>query len=204
MIFAKELMSYARKCNKPYAVLAYSTYIAGSIGYTSVKNFWSLVSDFMSPDATLRSTTAYRDLTEFLSRSPLQKIYSFDKLASGYGIQVNNMLCDRAKLDKKSQLEKDHGEFGNKLFEHIYNSSIEEECSLLNKITNADITEQQADSLRAKHITITLGGEQLYEHCMEIKDDSMASAQYYCSNMAGQVLDRITISENKLIVIEHL
>ena len=66
-----------------------------------------------------------------------------------YEMRANNMLCEKVKSAKKAQLEEKLGKFGKKLFNHIYNPIIKEQCSLANKVITGVLTVQEAEHLLA-------------------------------------------------------
>ena len=141
-------------------------------------------------DAVLRSTIAYKDFRQKLSELPLQQIFNFAMLAKGYELQISNIALVAEKEALKTKLVAENGEFGQKQYDYIYKSSIEEKYSLLNQVLQSIITEEEASPLKAKHIKI-ISNELSYEHCMEIRnaeDKNDILENYYCFNEEQQIL----------------
>jgi len=69
------------------------------------------------------------------------------------------------------------------------------------------ITQEEAEVLKAKHITITSDNAS-YEHCMEIEDTDndvdTNSEHYYCYNDEKKLLDHVLIGNNHFEVVESL
>jgi len=175
-------------------------------GYSVMINSHSFYQEYMSEENELKSAVAYRDLFKLISESLLQHIYDFDDSVRSYDIRINNLMAFFEKAVIKAQLE-EKGEFGQKLYEYIYAPSIEEKYVLANKILQGELTEIEAEGLKAKHITLTLG-EQSYEHCVESNNSGNSNKDvehYYCYNDGAEVLDHITIrNDGNVEVIEHL
>jgi hypothetical protein len=204
------------RLERPYLGFAYGAWMAMNTAYNAITNAYSLALELADENAIFKSTAAYRDITKIFSESPLQRIYDFDAASKSYEIQINNLLCERTKLEQKIQLEEEQGQFGKKLFDYIYNPMIEEQCSILNQITTGFITkeEAEAEALKDKHITIA-SEQQSYEHCIEAKASTShdknnnnpvdTSKQYYCFNVEEQILDLIIVNDNgSFEVLEQL
>ena len=207
----------------PCLSLVYGIGIATYTGYSAIINAYSFYLEKTSNiESILRSTTAYRDLTQTLSESPLQQLYDFTSTVRGYESQLNNIALAAEKKALKSKVVEEKGEFDQKLYDYVYEPSLEEKYSLLNQVLQGVITKDETETLKAKHIKIS-SGEQSYEHCMEIKDavnnntsisknkvhiaeNSNGSIEhYYCYNNEQRVFDHILISgDNNFEVVERL
>jgi hypothetical protein len=216
----------------PYLGFAYGISMAIYTGYSAITNAYSFYLERSSDtESELRSTMAYRDLTQALSEFPLQQLYNFTTIAQGYELELNNIALTREKEVLKSKLVEEKGEFGQKLYDYIYEPLLEEKYTLLNQVLQGIITQKEAEALKAKHITITLEN-QSYEHCMEIKDiinnndnsssinssasknmetsinsgkDTENREHYYCYNYEQKLLDHIMISgDSHFEIIEGL
>ncbi|MEI6187916.1 MAG: hypothetical protein WCP46_05385, partial [Alphaproteobacteria bacterium] len=216
----------------PHLGLAYGIGMAGYTGYSAITNAYSFYLERTSDvESILRSIIAYRDLAKTFSESPLQQLYDFTKITKGYEVELNNITLAAEKKALKSKLVEEKGEFGQKLYDHIYESLLEEKYNLLNQVLQGIITEEEKETLKAKHVTIS-SGEQNYEHCMEIKDavnnnenDSASSSSksrsnknskastgdennnadikhYYCYNDEKKLLDYVLIGDNHFEVVE--
>jgi hypothetical protein len=189
----------------PYLGFAYGSLMAGYSGYHAVSNAYSLYSEYGTVEWQLKSAIAYKDLYEVFANSPLQYTYDFASNAKQYEIKANTIKLEMEKAQIKQHLEA-KGEFGDKLYDYIYSPMLEEKYSLLNKIISGELTEEQAATLKAKHISMTIG-EQHYEHCMEVKNDVMVitTEEYYCYNENQQILDHIILGqEGAVLTIEKL
>ncbi len=73
---------------------------------------------------------------------------------------------------------------------------IEEKYELQSKVVHGALTEDEANSLKAKHIKIMD-----YDHCMEILGlkEEKQSDHYYCYNEEQQILDHVVIIGNNYI-----
>lgn len=148
----------------PHIGFAYSVGLTTYTGYHTVLNAHSFYYEFNQKDFTLSSNMAYQALAEKLSTTYLQNFYDFTSKAKEY----EKSAC-KIRLEEK-------GEFGQKLYEHIYSRVIEEKYDLQN-------------NLRAKHIKVID-----YDHCMEILElKEEDSDHYYCYNEELQILDHIMI-----------
>ncbi len=204
----------------PYLGFAYGTAMAIYTGYGAVSNLYSFYQEYGSIEVSLRSATAYKDLTQMLSYSSLQYVYDFASATKEYEVQINNIKLVLEKAAIKTQLEA-QGEFGKKLYDYIYGPLLEEKYALLNQALQGIITEDEIETLKAKHITIT-SDEQIYEHCMEIRnieaninsssqsnrdngESSNADVEhYYCYNDKHKMLGHVLIGDNHFEVIESL
>ena len=73
---------------------------------------------------------------------------------------------------------------------------LEEKYTLLNKVTNGELTKEQTEVLKAKHVAVTIE-EQSYEYCMEIiKLKETKIDHYYCYNEEQRILDHVLIGDN--------
>jgi len=196
----------------PYLGVTYGTAIAIYTAYIAIVNSYSFYIERTSDvESILRSTMAYRDLTKTLSESPLQQIYDFVSITKGYEVELNSMALVAEKEALKSKLVEEKGEFGQKLYNYIYGSLIEERYNLLNKVELGEITQEVAENLKAKHMKVTLGN-QSYEHCMEIRHiennisrgRDISAEHYYCYDDKQKILDYVLIGDNHFEVVERL
>ncbi|MCT4635303.1 MAG: tetratricopeptide repeat protein [Rickettsiales bacterium] len=187
----------------PYLSFTYGAGITLYSGYIAITNLYSFYQEYGSVKFELKSTTAYKDITKVVSSSPLQQIYDFAVTSKQYQIKINNINLDLEKTAIKTQLEA-KGDFGKKLYEYVYSPILDVKYDLLNKIILGELTEEQFESLRAKHIKITIDN-QAYDHCIEInsiKEFSYAGnsatnrESYYCYNEEQQILDHILVGKN--------
>jgi hypothetical protein len=190
--------------NRPYLGLAYGAWMAAVNAYGAVTNAYSFVLELSDEDIGLRSAMAYKDLAVTLAGSPLQSLYDFESKATEYKIRVNDLLFDKEKAIVEAQME-EHGEFGQKVFEHISLPFIVEKYALMSDVIRGILTEEEAQDLQANHVTIT-SKQQSYEHCMELMSEgSKSSSEYYCYNLSDQVLDHVELTaEGGIVIIEHL
>jgi hypothetical protein len=189
----------------PYLGFAYSVGMTIYTGYSAFNNAYSFYLERNDVESMLRSTIAYKDLTKTLSESPLQQLYDFASITKGYEVQINKIHLAMEKAAIKTQLE-EKGEFGRKLYEYIYEASVEEKYDLLNKVLQGSITGEEAEAIKAKHIKI-ISDDQSYEHCMEVSntDADTNGEHYYCYNEEQEVLNHILIGDNNYIeIIENL
>jgi len=190
----------------PCLGLAYGIGMAVYTGYSAITNAYSFYLERTSDvESMLRSTMAYKDLTKILSESPLQQIYDFASTARGYEFELNSIALVAEKEALKSKLVEEKREFGQKLYDHIYEPLLEEKYNLLNQVLQGNIAQEEAKILKAKHIKIESDNPS-YEHCMEIKDKDVDtnSEHYYCYNYEKKQLDYVLIGDNLLEVIERL
>jgi len=190
----------------PYLSLGYGIGMAAYTGYSAITNAYSFYLERTSDvESMLRSTMAYKDLTKILSESPLQQIYDFASTARGYEFELNSIALVAEKEALKSKLVEEKREFGQKLYDHIYEPLLEEKYNLLNQVLQGNIAQEEAKILKAKHIKIESDNPS-YEHCMEIKDKDVDtnSEHYYCYNYEKKQLDYVLIGDNLLEVIERL
>jgi hypothetical protein len=185
----------------PYLGFAYSVGMTIYTGYSAFNNAYSFYLERNDVESMLRSTIAYKDLTKTLSESPLQQLYDFASITKGYEVQINKIHLAMEKAAIKTQLE-EKGEFGRKLYEYIYEASVEEKYDLLNKVLQGSITGEEAEAIKAKHIKI-ISDDQSYEHCMEVSntDADTNGEHYYCYNEEQEVLNHILIGDNNYIQI---
>ncbi len=150
----------------------------------------------MSDAGRIKSITAYKNSFQALSETPLQKLYDFASLSVKYSNSINNVKHNMETENIKKFLST-KGEFGQKLYDYIYAPVIKEKYDLLNKIAQSTLTEEQADTLRTKHLTIELEGRS-YDHCIE-KDVSYKTKDFYCYNDEMQVIDHIVIGADNIV-----
>jgi len=180
--------------------------------YSAITNSYSFYLERNNDaESTYKSAIAYKDLMQTFSASPLQKLYDFATIAKLYEILINNAVLELEKTAIKTKLEA-QGVFGQKLYKYIHEPTLEEKYDLSNKILQGRITKEEAETLKAQHISINLGA-QSYEHCREIKDtfndriisnDENDIVHYYCYNEGKEMLDHIVIGNTNIQVIEHL
>ena len=182
----------------PYLGFIYGITMTAYTGYSAVTNAYSLYSEYNAENHGLKSAVAYKALFETLSNSPIQKVYDFVYVSKKYEVKINNMNLGTEQFQIKQQLET-KGEFSQKLYKYIYTTMLEEKYTLLNKVVQGSITQEEAEILKAKHIKITFENV-VYDHCMEIKrveeDVHIDTEHYYCYNTEQQILDHIMIGEN--------
>ena len=189
----------------PYVGFIYGAGMTAYTGYSAITNAYAFYQEYGSIGLELRSATAYKDITQALSNSLLQQVHDFRATFKEYAVKINNINLDLEKSTVKTQLEA-KGEFGQKLYDYIYVPALEEKYDLLNKVIEGGLTEEQAETMKAKHIKITLEG-QIYEHCMEIKNiegngnQEVFNEEYYCYNEDQQILDHVMIEENREVEV---
>jgi hypothetical protein len=206
--------------------VAYGAGMVVYTGYNGILNTYSFYQEYNGPDSELRSSIAYKDLAESLSNSPLQWIYDFEGMAKGYEVKLNELKLVGEKKVALEELKSTYGEFGEKLYVYIYEPLIEEKYDLLNKVLAGDLTEEGAQALKSKQISLSTDGLS-YEHCVEIKEqgkyqhdygrysestgdenhanEDEGETHYYCYNAEQQVLDHINIDQlNEVRVIEQI
>ena len=162
-------------------------------------NLYTEFKDYISDRGSLRSLTAYKELFQTLSTTSLNELYDFSAQAIEYEIAINN-----AKLSLETENIKlflaAKGEFGEKLYEHIYAPAIKEKYDILNKIAQGSLNQEQADALKTNHLIIELENR-IYNHCIEIKtiitpDDKK---DFICYSEDLQVIDHLIIGENNTL-----
>jgi len=105
----------------PYLGIAYAIGMATYTGYSAITNGYSFYLERSGDvESILRSTMAYKGLAKTLSESPLQQIYDFASTARGYEVELNNIALVAEKKALKSKLVEEKGEFGQKLYDHIW------------------------------------------------------------------------------------
>lgn len=179
----------------PYVGFMYGATLAIHSGYSAINNAYSLYQEYNSVERQLKSGIAYKDISEFLANSPLQRIHDFVDKSRYYEVKINaiSLKIEKAQIKQKLEIK---GEFGSKLYDYIYMPMLEEKYTLLNKVANGELTKEQAGVLKAKHVAITIE-EQSYEHCMEVvKLQVIKMDHYYCYNEEQQILDHVLIGEN--------
>jgi uncharacterized protein YehS (DUF1456 family) len=174
----------------PHIGFTYSVGLAIYGGVNTIANIQLLYNEFNQKDFKLNSNIAYQNLVEALSTTFLQNFYDFIQKA-----KECEKTAFKVKLEEK-------GEFGQKLYEYIYAPVLEEKYVLLNLVVNGELTEEQAKSLKAKHVKISLES-QIYQHCTEIRnvENDRDAEQYYCYNEEQQILDHIAITGDGVIEI---
>lgn len=183
----------------PYIGFIYSSAMAIYTGYSAITNAHSFCLECYSKDSALKSITAYKNVAEALSNTPLQLVYDFLSISKEYSIKLNKINYEKEKTYFKQQSEA-KGEFGSKLYNYIYIPVLKEKYDLLNKIIQGFLTIEEAEALKTKHIKITIENIS-YDHCMEVKDMKKdidnSSEYYYCYNEEQQILDCVIIGETK-------
>jgi hypothetical protein len=198
--------------NRPYLSFAYVLCVTMQTMYNAIDNAYGFILELMSENAVLKSAIAYKELTEWLSFSPLQGMYNFESCAREYKLLINSLLFEKEKSIIGAKM-KAKGEFGQEVFDYVHLPTLVEKYELLNAVVRGVLTEEEAVDLQAKHIAIT-SQAQNYEHCVEVRSagndgrysygDKVAS-EYYCYNMVDQVLDYVLLTEgNNILVIERL
>jgi hypothetical protein len=190
--------------NRPYLGLAYGALVILGTGYSAITNAHSFAVEFGSSSATMRSAIAYKDLSEWFAYSSLQSLYNFESKATEYKLQINDLLFDKEKTILEAQM-KEHGEFGQKVFDYIHMPALAEKYGLMSDVIRGILTEEEAQDLQANHVTIT-SNQQSYEHCRELRSEgSKSRSEYYCYNLSDQVLDHVELTADaEIVIIEHL
>ncbi len=179
----------------PYIGFTYGTALSIYSGYSAVNNAYLFYQEYNAIEWQLKSVIAYKDVSEFLTNSPLQQIYNFAASHKYYEIKINDINLEIEKAQARQQLEI-KGEFANKLYDYIYIPLLEEKYLLLNKVTNGELTKEQTEALKVKHVPVTIE-EQSYEHCIGIVKLKEAKADhYYCYNEEQQILDHVLIGKS--------
>jgi hypothetical protein len=189
--------------NRPYLGVAYGAWIATSTAYGAITNAYSFATELGSSDATLRSAVAYKNLAEWLMASPLQTLHDFGAEVQEYKLQINDLLFEKEKAIIQAQVK---DEFGQKVFDYIYMPELIEKYVLLNDVIIGKLTEEEAQSLKSKPITISYGALE-YDHCVKVEDYTKLEEEtehYYCCNIAGQVLDHVALTDGSLEVLKNL
>jgi len=189
----------------PYVGFVYSATLTIYNGYSTITNVYSFYQEYNTIEWQLKSAAAYEGLYKILANSPLQQAYDFASNAKLYEVKANSIRLEIEKVHIQHQLEA-KGQFGLKLYEYIYVPTLEKKYTLLNKVTYGELTKEQTETFKAKHVAITIE-EQSYEHCIEImklKEEEIE--HYYCYNEEQQILDHVLIGENREYaeVIERL
>jgi hypothetical protein len=190
----------------PYLGFAYSTVMVTYSGYNAIANLYSFYNEYNSEDSNLSSATAYKGLLEALGETPLGWLYDFSSNAKSYQIKINNLNLSNEKKILENKLKEEKGELGEKLYKYIYKPLIEEKYELQDKILHGEITEEKANILKAKQISITTE-DKTYDYCMEIKNLSKSEnskEHYYCYDEKQEALDHIEIFDNVFEVLEGL
>jgi hypothetical protein len=189
--------------NRPYLGLAYGAWITASTAYGVITNAYSFATEFRSNDAALRSASAYKDLAEWMSDSPLQALHDFGAKVKEYKLQVNDLLFEKEKSIIQAKVK---DEFGRKVFDYIYLPELIEKYVLLSDVIKGKFTEEEAQSLKSKP-AISYGALE-YDHCARAEDFARLweeAEHYYCCNIAGQILDHVVLtSSGSLEVLEIL
>ncbi|MCT4635268.1 MAG: NACHT domain-containing protein [Rickettsiales bacterium] len=171
----------------PYIGFAYGASMAVYNGYIAITNAYSFYLDYNSKKSELKSAIAYRDITKTLSIWPLQQFYDFAKVSKEYEIKINNINLEQEKLQTQQQLKKEKGEFGQKLYEHIYSRVIDEKYDLQNN--------KNSERFKTKHIKVME-----YDHCVEVVEFKEEELEhYYCYNKEQEMLDHIIIIGNTYV-----
>jgi tetratricopeptide (TPR) repeat protein len=194
------------RVDRPYLGFAYGAWMVVNTAYHAVINAYSFVLEITGEDAQLKSKVAYKDLTEWLSASPLQALHGFDVDAQNYALQINDILFKKEKATIEAQL-KEQGEFGQKVFNYIALPSLLEKYSLLNDVARGMLTQEEADSLKSQPVAMSDGALH-YDHCMESRHLTGAeedTKHYYCYSLERQILEHVAvIGGNHIEVLERL
>ncbi|MEK6734066.1 MAG: hypothetical protein AABY27_03065, partial [Pseudomonadota bacterium] len=120
----------------PCVGFAYSAGIAVYTGYSAITNAYSFYNEYHKEDFKLTSVNSYKNLAEYLAGTSFQKFYDLTSKAKEY-----EKAAYKITLEAK-------GVFGQKLYEYIYSSVIEEKYDLQNKIAQGIVTQEEAEDLK--------------------------------------------------------
>ena len=144
---------------------------------------------------------AYKDVLQFMSNTPLQMLYDFNPSIVQYKTKIISAKFDSEAIRIKQFLDTS-GEFGAKLYKHVFSSIMLEEEDMLDKIIQGKITLEQGEAQRTKHLVVELENRS-YDHCIEMK--GFENKVFTCYNQQEQFIDRIVIGENnKLLEVTDL
>jgi tetratricopeptide (TPR) repeat protein len=206
MMSAIALSAILAMATRPYLGLAYGALVTSRTAYDAVTNAYSFAMEFSSEAGTFRSAIAYKDLSEWFASSPLQYLYDFETKAKEYKLKVNDLFFDKKKTIVEAQM-KAHGEFGQKVFDHIYLPQLLEKYALLNGVIRGELTKEEAQDLESKPIAISYSALG-YDHCVRAEGSTRleeAEEHYYCYTMAEQILDHVVLTGSfGLKVLESL
>jgi hypothetical protein len=189
----------------PYIAIISNIIMKTYVAYGTINNAYKLYRDLTQPEAGLKSSIAYKDLTKTLSNSALQKLYDFAASSKKYELQQMGYELELTRV----ALLKEQGEFGQKLYDYVYAPKIEERYHLSNQVSLSIITEEEAKALVARqHVMVNSN----YTHCLEINYEEIENIKsyshrktdidgaylehYYCYNNANKILDHVTIAGN--------
>gem|GEM_PF-6062188 len=181
--------------NYPIAPVIMTIALTGSIYklYNSLENFFS-------DEGHISSMTAYKNIYTSLAKIIPSYIYDFNAQAIESDISINNAKLAIETKNVEIYLETTNGDFGKKLFKHIYSNVIKEKYELLNKVICGELTLEEADNAKAKHLIIEVEAR-AYDHCIEVKDNFHDENKnyYHCYDTKNELLERVITGENNTI-----
>ena len=155
-----------------------SLVILVGIGAYTAYNLYTSLNDYINDKDSLKSTKAYEELYQNLSETPIEFINDFaSKKAQECDIAISKIEQENIEVYLTNK-----GDFGKKLYEHIYLLSLSKEAK---------------DGSTLKHAVIKLSEDRAYDHCIEVKAViDYHNTHYNCYNKALEVIDRVVIGED--------
>ena len=171
----------------PYIGLAFSSYIKFNQIYKTLNNLNLFFQQYSNKNYNLETISTYKNLSEFLSFTPLQKIYDFNSIAKDYEIKIS------------LEILKTKGTFGKKIHLYIYKPLIEEKYEIQDQIFKEILSSQQAENKRSKIVKLeTINNT--YNLCREVIElDFERTESYFCINENQETIDHIKIIDGNYI-----
>ena len=147
-----------------------SLVILGLTGISVSYNLWTSLNDYMNDKGGLNSKIAYKYLYQSLSKTPIASLNDF----ASNKVQEYNISISKIEKENIESYFSNKGEFGKHLYKHIY-------------------------SLVTKYIKIELSENEVYQICVEFKDDSLDHENYTyynCYNPDIEEIARVVIGED--------
>ena len=192
----------------PYLNLLYRASMTIYSGYNALSNLYDFYQNYNSQEFEVKSLEAYKDLTMSLSNSFVGYCYDLKPAVKAYELRINDAKLTIEKEVLANKLS-EKGEFGQKLYEHIYSKMLEEKYELLNQLIEETITTKEAEALKMKNIILSIEGQE-YDDCISIneKNNDISTEygeHYYCYNDDDQILDHIILGADRMVgMIERL
>ena len=173
----------------PCLTLAYTAFMAMFTGYHAVTNVY-----FFFYSREVHSYVAYKDFSKWLAEKP--GFQAFESKTKEYELKINDIQAEIEHHATETNLLSEQGEFGAKIYQHIYAPVITAKHDLQQSVIEGLIPQEAADqTLNTQLVSIK---DTSYNLCSSETDQD-----YYCSHKE-QEIHHVKIVGSTLQVIEIL
>ena len=180
----------------PHIALAYTASMTLFTGCHAATNVYSFFysSEANSPTRELHSYVAYKDFSKWLAEKT--GFQAFENKTKEYELKINDIKAEIEHHATETNLLSEQGEFGAKIYQHIYAPVITAKHDLQQSVIEGLIPQEAADqALNTQLVSIK---DTSYNLCRSETDQD-----YYCSHKE-QEIHHIKIVGSTLQVIEIL